>query len=458
MIPSYEIWLEHLTSIYYQKVKDCFLYPCEMLLVINVLYSMGLSESLFSDGFQMISYLLINFSILIGTFTEHLLPKYKNLALLFIFETMINLCFAHIYYVNPAHPKIYVIVTTLISEFFIYFINIHRLLILLLQMKNLICSIYIDMILHDDYSFEPISIFLVVLVVIINIRLTISRDDILRILYTNHMQILLANEKLSTIINSMPVGIIVLSLDLKIILYNNTFKQKFGVNSKLQVQNLLPTLKYSSGRRVYSDDDTEQYLINDIHSYMKNLDNPPTTFGIVERNQYYYEWRANMTLWENFHAIILTARNVTSLIHLEKSRAEAGCRNAMLRSVSHELRTPTAIISSSAEQITEDTESRLSDFAKDSLNIINVCAKVLLNIIHDLIDFSQIVSGKFSIVKMKFSIQDLLNECIFLIYTQCRKKNIQFEFILDPHLPTFAVNDANRIRQVVLNLLTNALK
>jgi signal transduction histidine kinase/CheY-like chemotaxis protein len=256
----------------------------------------------------------------------------------------------------------------------------------------------------------------------------------------------------------MPVGIIVLSLDLKIILFNNLFQDKFNVRTKHQIKSLMESLKYSPGRRDYFERENEEYLMKDIKRYIQNLSNPPTTFGIVERNGYYYEWRGNMTLWEDFHAIILTARNVTSFIQLEKSRAEAACKNAMLRSVSHELRTPTAIISSSAEQIVEDVDSNLTESSKESLNMINVCSKILLNIIHDLIDFSQIISGQFNIVRMKFSIQDLLNECIFLVSTQCRKKNLSLNLVLDPRLPPFAVNDANRIRQVILNLMSNALK
>ena len=129
---------------------------------------------------------------------------------------------------------------------------------------------------------------------------------------------ILANEKLSSIINSMPVGIIVLSLDLKIILFNSLFQQQFNVRTKRQIKCLIGSLKYSPGRRDYFENENEEYLMNDIKRYIQNLSYPPITFGIVERNEYYYEWRGSMTLWEDFHAMILTAKNITSLIQLER--------------------------------------------------------------------------------------------------------------------------------------------
>jgi len=174
MIPSFNQWLQGLTSKYYKTIKDCFMYPCVVLFQIKALYSMCLSESLYTDRFQLVFYLLLTFIILIGTLTEHLLPQCKHLALLFIFETMVNLSFSYIYFINPTHPKIYIMLSTLLSEFFIYFINIHKYIILTLQMKNLFFIIYIDMKLHEDYSIEPGYMFFILLVTIINIRMKIT--------------------------------------------------------------------------------------------------------------------------------------------------------------------------------------------------------------------------------------------------------------------------------------------
>ena len=90
--------------------------------------------------------------------------------------------------------------------------------------------------------------------------------------------------------------------------------------------------------------------------------------------------------------------------------------------------------------------------------MVKVCSKMMLNLIHSFVDYSQIISGTFSLSKKMFSISEILNECYLMIKTQCEQKKIGLKLMIDPRLPVNGYNDSNRIRQVLTNLLMNAIK
>ena len=84
--------------------------------------------------------------------------------------------------------------------------------------------------------------------------------------------------------------------------------------------------------------------------------------------------------------------------------------------------------------------------------------KILLNIINDVLDFAQMESGDFQLNFDKFSLKDLLLECSEIICEDARSKNINIVLEIDRDLPSSIFSDQQRVRQVLLNLLVNAVK
>jgi signal transduction histidine kinase len=178
---------------------------------------------------------------------------------------------------------------------------------------------------------------------------------------------------------------------------------------------------------------------------------------LISTSDRLYQWSGSKFNWHNIPYVVLSARDITSILTLEHFKAENKYKTAMLRVVSHELRTTSIAMMSFTEQAMEEEDS-LSSKTKCKLHMVKVCSKMMLNLIHSLVDYSQIVTGTFSLSKKMFSISEILHECYLMIKTQCEKKKIGLKLMIDPRLPVNAFNDSNRISQVLTNLLMNAIK
>ncbi len=174
----------------------------------------------------------------------------------------------------------------------------------------------------------------------------------------------------------------------------------------------------------------------------------------------YYEARFIISGEDEVFTII---RNITERIKAEKlikSAREAAenanrAKSAFLATMSHEIRTPLHSISGFIELM---KKTPLDQTQKEYLNIIAQSAENLLGIINDVLDFSKIESGKMEIEHIAFD-PFLEFEPVFELFTKrAGEKNISLYPFIEPNLPRSIVSDPLRIRQVLYNLLSNALK
>ena len=130
-------------------------------------------------------------------------------------------------------------------------------------------------------------------------------------------------------------------------------------------------------------------------------------------------------------------------------------KSDFLSSMSHEIRTPlNAIIGFSQALAKED----ISGSAKDEVKDILIASNNLLEIVNGILDISKIEAQKIEIVNVDYSTRDLLNEISTLINTRIGSKPIEFKIDVDDNLPPVLYGDSMRIRQILINLLTNAVK
>lgn len=130
-------------------------------------------------------------------------------------------------------------------------------------------------------------------------------------------------------------------------------------------------------------------------------------------------------------------------------------KEAFFANMSHEIRTPiTAIIGLNEMILREDISDEV---AEDALKVKNA-SKILLNLINDILDFSQIESDRMTIVPVSYQIKDLIDEVANLLQNRMSEKNLAFRIDIDSELPTALLGDEIRIRQILINLLTNAAK
>jgi len=130
-------------------------------------------------------------------------------------------------------------------------------------------------------------------------------------------------------------------------------------------------------------------------------------------------------------------------------------RDEFLARMSHEIRTPMNAITGMAELALREN---MSDTAKEHIFTIKHAGANLLSLINDILDFSKIESGKLEIIPTKYMLSSLINDTVNIIRMRLIEKPLRFFTNIDGNIPNNLYGDDLRLRQIILNLLTNALK
>ena len=139
----------------------------------------------------------------------------------------------------------------------------------------------------------------------------------------------------------------------------------------------------------------------------------------------------------------------------ERAEEASKSKSAFLSNMSHEIRTPiNAVLGLDEMIIRESTEKNIKDYALD----IRSSGRALLSLINDILDFSKIESGKMEILPVEYDLSSVVNDLVNMIANKAYEKGLSFQVKVDPNLPHVLYGDEVRIRQVVLNILSNAVK
>lgn len=148
-------------------------------------------------------------------------------------------------------------------------------------------------------------------------------------------------------------------------------------------------------------------------------------------------------------------QNVELSIAKKKAQEVSKIKSEFLANMSHELRTPLNGVIGFTRQI---LKTPLSNSQRDYLQTIDRSANNLLTIINDILDFSKLDAGKMVIESIPFSLREAVEDTLILLAPSAHKKNIELSIKISDSIPDSLLGDAMRIKQIMNNLVSNAIK
>lgn len=160
-----------------------------------------------------------------------------------------------------------------------------------------------------------------------------------------------------------------------------------------------------------------------------------------------------------FYVAVIAYADVRELIRRNREREQAiyanQAKSTFLANMSHEIRTPiNGILGMNELVIRECQDEKIKGYAYQ----IQDSGQVLLSLVNDILDFSKIESGKMEIIPVEYRMCSLVNDLVGMIKVRAEKKNLTLQLKIQETIPDGLYGDEVRLRQVIINILTNAVK
>ncbi len=182
--------------------------------------------------------------------------------------------------------------------------------------------------------------------------------------------------------------------------------------------------------------------------------------GAIEPNE-----MANFTIFSVFQVLMGIIMSYTryrlnyQLVKAERQHKEIEklnkAQNSFFSNMSHEIRTPINTIIGLNEMILREAESE--EVIEDAVNI-KAAGKLLLNLINDILDMSKFQSGRMQLLIEPYRTGDMLSDIVGMLWIRAKDKKLDFNVDVSPDIPAELVGDEVRIKQILINVINNAIK
>ncbi|WP_409149927.1 response regulator [Sphingobacterium sp. BS-2] len=273
-----------------------------------------------------------------------------------------------------------------------------------------------------------------------------------------YLDIELKEAMLQTFVKHVPAAVAMFDTDLNYLALSQQWIEEFhqGQNSegKRNLFELFPNVP-ESRKQIY------QRALEGVP--YKNVDEVVQVEGAAENQHYNWEVRPWRISDQTIGGIIIFSQNITEQVEnneeLRKAKQLADlaskAKSEFLANMSHEIRTPLNGVIGFSDLL---LKTPLNDLQKQYLKYVNESGSNLLAIINDILDFSKIESGKLEFYIDQYNLYELVNQVIHVILYQAQNKDIELLLNIEQGLPTMIYIDESRVKQVLINLLGNAVK
>lgn len=257
-------------------------------------------------------------------------------------------------------------------------------------------------------------------------------------------------QQLGQIIQNVPIAMAMLDTQLHYLAYSNQWLTSFN----LEGQNLLnqshyqvlPDLK-EEWKQAYQQGLQGQFLSLSEDKWLRQ-----------DGSVCYYRWAIQpwYTSDNKIGGIIIVHDRIDELVKAREAALEAAqVKSQFVANMSHEIRTPMNGVLGMAELL---QQTSLNPKQQEYAQTIRTSANHLLSLINDILDFSKIEAGEMQLEMLNFDLNQCITEVVELLTNQAKSKRLVISLKLSDNLPKFLTGDPVRLRQILLNLVGNAIK
>ena len=260
---------------------------------------------------------------------------------------------------------------------------------------------------------------------------------------------------LNFILDNLDIGIMEFDNDLKCIYMNNYMKNNFGYDDSINHTTILDNyISY-----VHKDDiESNRHFTEDFFKNHVNSTNICRIKNLIYKE---YHWYKIKRVYQDTFIYILEDINNIKLCELQlkdvKSKLDVGYnhKNLFFANINHELRTP---LNGIIGMLTLLEDTKLDNEQQDYIEMTRECSVSLMSIINDILDYSKLEAGKIKLDIQSINLRQVIESTSDIIISKLYEKNVEFTYNIDPIL-NFNINgDANRIKQILSNMLSNSIK